>query len=57
MLLDDGAQGGEAALLPAVVRNLRYVRVPPHGNVLAARNDVAATGRGAWWPFWPRRCR
>ncbi len=46
VLLDDGAHGGEAALLPAVVRNLGYVRVPLQGSMLAARNDVAASGRG-----------
>ena len=32
VLIDDGARGGDAALLPAVVRNLRYVRVPPRGS-------------------------
>jgi glycosyltransferase involved in cell wall biosynthesis len=47
MLLDDGALGGGAALLPAVVRNLHYVRVPAHADRMAARNEVAAHARGA----------
>jgi hypothetical protein len=47
VLLDDGSHGGEAALLPAVVRNLHYVRVPAHGGGMAARNAVAAGARGA----------
>jgi hypothetical protein len=47
VLLDDGSHGGAAALLPAVVRNLHYVRVPVHGGGMAARNAVAAAARGA----------
>ena len=47
VLLDDGSHGGEAALLPAVVRNLHYVRVPAAGGGMAARNAVAAGARGA----------
>ncbi len=47
VLLDDGSHGGEAALLPAVVRNLHYVRVPAPGGGMAARNAVAAGARGA----------
>jgi len=47
VLLDDGSHGGEAALLPAVVRNLHYVRVADHADAMAARNAVAAGGRGA----------
>jgi len=50
-LLDDGSRGGEAALLPAVVRNLHYVRVPVGTGGMAARNAVAAAARGplvAW---------
>lgn len=46
VLIDDGAQGGEAALLPAVVRNLRYVRVPAGGNPMSMRNEVAQAARG-----------
>ena len=51
VLLDDGRRGGEAALLPTVVRNLHYVRVPAHASIVAARNEVAMAGRGtlvAW---------
>jgi GT2 family glycosyltransferase len=46
VLLDDGSAGGEVALLPAVVRNLRYARVPAQASALAARNEVARTARG-----------
>ena len=47
VLIDDGGHGGEAALLPAVVRNLRYAHVPTHASPLAVRNEVAAGSRGA----------
>jgi hypothetical protein len=47
VLLDDGSRGGEAALLPAVVRNLHYVREADHADGSAARNAVAAGARGA----------
>jgi glycosyltransferase involved in cell wall biosynthesis/GT2 family glycosyltransferase len=46
VLIDDGAVAGDAALLPAVVRNLRYVRVPAGGTLVAARNEVAQAARG-----------
>ncbi len=47
VLLDDGALGGEAALLPALVRNLQYRRVAAADGRMAARNAVAASARGA----------
>jgi glycosyltransferase involved in cell wall biosynthesis len=46
VLIDDGAHGGEAALLPAVVRNLRYVRVPSGGSLVTTRNEMAQAARG-----------
>ena len=45
VLLDDGGQGGSAALLPSVVRNLRYVRLRASDGLIAARNEVAQTSR------------
>jgi len=51
VLLDDGSAGGEAALLPAVVRNLRYRRVPANASAVAARNEVAIGARGALVAF------
>jgi O-antigen biosynthesis protein len=45
VLLDDGGQGGSAALLPAVVRNLRYVRLHDGGGLIAGRNEVARAAR------------
>lgn len=50
VLLDTGSHGTEAALLPAVVRNLRYVREP--GSAPSeARNAVAQAARGKFMVF------
>ena len=46
VLLDDGRRGGLAALLPAVVANLRYRHVPTGGSLTAARNAVISNARG-----------
>lgn len=46
VLLDDGGHGGEAALLPSVVRNLRYVRLHDASGLVAGRNTVAQAARG-----------
>ncbi len=46
VLLDEGRHGADLALLPAVARNLRYLRVRPGGEGPAARNEVAAAARG-----------
>jgi hypothetical protein len=40
-LLDDGSQGGSAALVPSLVRNLRYVRIHDASGLIAGRNDIA----------------
>lgn len=42
VLVDDGVADGETALLPTVVRNLRYHRVAAGGTFIAARNEIAA---------------
>ena len=42
VLLDDGAAGAETALLPTVVRNLRYVFHNEGSGLVAARNEIAA---------------
>ena len=46
VLLDDGRYGADVALLPAIVRNLRYVRLGPGADAAAARTAVARDGRG-----------
>lgn len=46
VLLDDGSQGGIAALLPAVAANLHYQHVPTGGSLVAARNALLNTARG-----------
>jgi glycosyltransferase involved in cell wall biosynthesis len=51
ILLDDGAQGGSATLLPAVVRNLRYLHQPAGGSRAAARNALAASARSGLVAF------
>ncbi len=51
MVLDDGGQGADIALLPAVVGNLRYSFVPGGAGLSAARNDAAAAARGRFVVF------
>jgi len=51
VVLDNGAQGGAAALLPSVVRNLRYVHLPGGGDLIGGRNELAAAARGALLGF------
>ncbi len=51
VLLDDGAQGGSAALIPAVVRNLRYVRLADGSGLVAGRNEVARASRAPLLAF------
>ena len=46
VLLDGGAHGGEAALLPSVVRNLRYHRLSPGRSFGAGRNEAVREARG-----------
>ena len=46
VLIDDGSQGADLALLPAIVRNLRYIRLKPGADMAAACNDAAAAARG-----------
>ena len=46
MVLDDGSQGADIALLPAVVGNLRYAFHPDGAGLVAARNDAATGARG-----------
>jgi glycosyltransferase involved in cell wall biosynthesis len=41
VLLDDGGRDGTAALIPAVVRNLRYVRLHDASGLIAGRNEIA----------------
>jgi glycosyltransferase involved in cell wall biosynthesis len=45
VLLDDGRQGGAAALIPTVVRNLRYLRLQGAESLIAGRNDIARASR------------
>lgn len=45
VLLDDGGSQAQAALLPAVVRNLRYVRLHDGSGLMAGRNEVARAAR------------
>jgi O-antigen biosynthesis protein len=40
------AGGGEAALLPAVVRNLQYLHLPPGADPLSGLDQLARTARG-----------
>jgi glycosyltransferase involved in cell wall biosynthesis len=47
VVMDDGSHGGAAALLPTVVRNLRYHRVPSRGSAFASYADAARDARGA----------
>ena len=51
VVLDDGAQGGHAALLPSVVRNLRYVHLHDGGGLIAGRTEMARTARGDLMAF------
>ena len=45
VLLDAGEHGGEAALLPSVVRNLRYVRLHAPDTLMQGRTAVARSAR------------
>ncbi|MBV9538564.1 MAG: glycosyltransferase [Acidisphaera sp.] len=47
VVVDDGGHGGEAALLPTVVRNLRYYRVPHGRALLAGYGEAIRDARGA----------
>ena len=55
VLLDDGGpgagQGGSAALLPTVVRNLRYVRLTDGSGLIAGRNEIARASRAPFVAF------
>ncbi len=51
VVLDDGKQGGYGALLPSVVRNLRYVHLRDDATLVAGRNEVARNSRGALMAF------
>jgi hypothetical protein len=46
VLLHDPRRGEDAALLPAMVRNLRYARLNPGGDEAAVRNEIAGGARG-----------
>jgi glycosyltransferase involved in cell wall biosynthesis len=50
VVVDDGNHE-EAALLPALVRNLNYVRLPPGQSLLAGRNEIAMKARGTFTVF------
>ncbi len=45
VLLDDGRHGGTAALLPTIVRNLRYVRLHDAKGLIDGRNEIALGSR------------
>jgi glycosyltransferase involved in cell wall biosynthesis len=51
VLLDDETCGASAALLPAVVRNLRYMRLHDGSGMVAGRNQVSQVARGAFVAF------
>jgi len=46
VLLAESDAGADVALLPAIVRNLRYARVRPGADAAALRTGLAADGRG-----------
>jgi hypothetical protein len=46
VLLDDGRHGADVALLPAIVGNLRYVRLAAGEDAAMAATRIAAEGRG-----------
>jgi hypothetical protein len=46
VVLNDGRTTAEATLLPGIVRNLRYVRLPPGTTLDAGRDELARTARG-----------
>jgi hypothetical protein len=45
VLIDDQRHGADIALLPAIVRNLRYARAGQSHDAAAARNDLMAEAR------------
>jgi glycosyltransferase involved in cell wall biosynthesis len=51
VVLDDGREGPELALLPSVVRNLRYVSLRDGSDLGDGRNDLARTARGELLAF------
>ncbi len=57
VVLDDGGQGSAAALLPTIVRNLRYVFQHDGAGLVAGRNEIVATARGAMIVFLSPACR
>lgn len=46
VVLDDGRAGAKIALLPAMVRNLRYIFQHDGAGLAAARNAIASEARG-----------
>jgi hypothetical protein len=48
VLLHDPRQGEDVALLPAIVRNLRYARLKPGADEAAVRNEIAGGARGEY---------
>lgn len=50
IVLDDGTVE-EVALLPTLVRNLNYLRMPPGQSLTVGRNEAAMTARGSFFIF------
>jgi glycosyltransferase involved in cell wall biosynthesis len=51
VVLDNGSHGGHGALLPSVVRNLRYVHLHGGGSLVAGRNEIAREAHGGVLAF------
>jgi glycosyltransferase involved in cell wall biosynthesis len=51
VVLDDGQHGGYGALLPSVIRNLRYVHLRDAGSLINGRNEAMRDARGALMAF------